>query len=583
MKTSFKLKALAVAIAALAGTQSAHAITPWQTGTLTAADASVTQNFGTPDIKIYTSGGAAQDKAYASAVINVLAEPGTVDSFEDDNAGTVGGRFAGYYFVGRTTAGPGGIPAALPTGLAGKKIYLEKRSLGAAGYGVVPLAGNIALDHLDIFLASSNGLNGSGSAAAWTANGTNKYKASIVTGTATQAAWGNYLISTASDGGFIGVDAEALLLPGTQNYPAPVKEVSTNVATSPWNLNYKITDLAATRIPTGGLVYGIGVTLDLYKALQIAQWKTGQLPADTGTKIGEYTDAKYIPSLSRNFLASLLSGQVTNWANVQFRDIVTNPSTPAVYSLSQIPTIAGYPALAAPTKYTVGVGRRNTGAAIGAVGYAKLLNYPFTPSSFAPASDTAALSKASAEPYVASPGGASATDNLLKDWQAGTNVSTLNYSATGKLWGFALHSGDRNAAAAGVTPSQNWRYIKIDGYTGTIDNVASGNYPYWAEGEVLIQPTIGTDKTNLLTAFANALHSTAVAADINPTLVQPYGQSGVFATSKTDNINTTANVPFNVADPVVNLTHFNGTSTHLGVVPRPFKNAASIAVVLELQ
>jgi hypothetical protein len=571
MKTSFKLKALAIAVAALAGTQSAHALVPW-TDT-------------TPDLKIYTSGGAAQDKAYASAVINVLAEPGTVDSFEDDNAGTVGGRFAGYYFVGRSTAGPGGIPAALPAGLAGKKIYLEKRSLGAAGYGVVPLAGNIALDHLDIFLASSNGLAGSGQAAAWLANGTNKYKsaASIVTGIAGQGAWGNYLISTVSDGGFIGVDAEALLQPGTQNYPAPIKELSTNLVTAPWPTTLKVTDLAAARIPTGGLVYGIGVTLDLYKALQIAQWKTGQLPADAGTKIGEYTDPKYIPSLSRNFLASLLSGQVTNWANVQFRDIVTNPSTPAVYSLSQIPTIAGYPALAAPTKYTVGVGRRNTGAAIGAVGYAKLLNYPFTPNSFAPAVDTGSLVKATAEPYVTSPGGAAATDNLLKDWQAGTNVSTLNYSATGRLWGFALHSGDRNAAAANATPTQNWRYIKIDGYTGTIDNVASGNYPYWAEGEVLIQPTIGTDKTNLLTAFGNALHNTAVAADINPTLVQPYGQSGIFATSKTDNTNTTANVPFNVADPVVNLTHFNGTSTHLGIVPKPFKNAASTAIVLELQ
>ncbi len=573
MKTSFKLKALAVAVAALAGTQSAHALLPW-----TPADA-------TPDLKIYTSGGAAQDKAYASAVINVLAEPGTVDSFEDDNAGTVGARFAGYYFIGRTTPGAGGIPAALPAGLSGKKIYLEKRSLGAAGYGVVPLAGNVALDHLDIFLASSNSLAGSGSAAAWTANGTNKYKsvASIVTGTAGQGAWGNYLISRVSDGGFIGVDAEALLQPGTQNYPTPIKELSTNANTAPWISTYKITDLGAARIPTGGLVYGIGVTLDLYKALQIAQWKTGQLPADAGTKIGEYTDAKYIPSLSRNFLASLLSGQVTNWANVQFRDIVTNPSTPAVYSLSQIPTIAGYPVLAAPTKYTVGVGRRNTGAAIGAVGYAKLLNYPFTPSSFVPAADTPSLSKTTAEPYVTSPGGAAATDNLLKDWQAGTNVSGLNYLPTGKLWGFALHSGDRNAAAANVTPTQNWRYIKIDGYTGTIDNVASGNYPYWAEGEVLIQPTIGTDKTNLLTAFGNALHSTAVAADINPTLVLPYGQSGIFATSKTDNVNTTTNDPFNVADPVVNLTHFAGGSTRLGIVPRPFKNGASTAVVLELK
>lgn len=570
MNSSMQLKTLAVAVSLLAGTQSAQAITPWDNPT--------------PDLKAYTSGGAAQDKAYASAVLNVLAEPGTLDTFEDDNNGTIGARFAGYYFIGRSTAGAGGIPAALPAGLAGKKIYLEKRSLGAAGYGVVPLASNIAIDHLDIFKSATlTGVVGSGTVGAWVANGTNKYKAAITTANAngTQSSWSNYLISTPSDGGFIGVDAESLLQPNTQNYPAPVKEISTNALTGPWNSTYTVNDLAATRLPTGGLVYGIGVTLDLYKALQVAQWKSGQLPADTDTKLGEYTDARYIPNLSRNFLGSLLSGEIKSWNNIKFTDAGTNTT----YALSDVAKATasgglGYTTLA-PTKYTVGVGRRNTGAAIGAVGYAKLLNYPFTPNSNTPAADTPALSKATAEPYVTSPGGAGATDNLLKDWQAGTNISTLNYSATGKLWGFALHSGDRNAAAANATPAQNWRYIRIDGYTGTIENVASGNYPYWAEGEVLIQPALGANKTNLLTAFADALKSSAVISDINPTLVQPYGQSGVFATTRTDNVATT--IPFDAANPVVGLTHFSGTSTHLGIVPKPYKNAISPAAVLELK
>ena len=576
MKKSIKLKTLVAAVSLLAGTQSAHALTPWSAGN------------AIPDLKVYTSGGAAQDKAYASAVINVLAQPGTVTTFEDDNAGTVGGRFAGYYFTGRTTAGPGGVPAALPVGLAGKKIYLEKRSLGAAGYGVVPLAGNIALDHLDIFKASSNALAGSKAAAAWIANGTNKYKtaASLVTGTAGQGAWGNYLVQVPSDGGFIGVDAESLLQPGTQNYPVPVKELSTNLPTAPWTTTYKIANLTAARIPTGGLVYGVGVTLNLYKALQIAQSKTGQLPLIAGTtELGQYTNPKYIPSLSRNFLASLLSGQIKSWDDVKFTDTVTNPAAPVTYSLSQVAqTVNGLGATTlAPTKYTVGVGRRNNGAAIGAVGYAKLLNYPFTPSSNAPALDTPALGKLTAQPYVASPGGASATDNLLKDWQAGTNVSGLNYSATGKLWGFAVHSGDRNGAAANANPAQNWRYIRVDGYTGTIENVASGNYPLWAEGEVLVQPNLLPAKTQLLTAFGKALSTAVVAGDINPGLVQPYGQSGVFATSRTDNVNTALNVPFDKANAIVNLTHFNGTSTHLGIVPKPYKNAATPKNVIELK
>lgn len=579
MKHTKQLKVLTVAVSLLAGIQSAQAITPWTTGN------------STPDFKIFTSGGAAQDKAYQSAVLKVLAEPGTLDIFEDDKAGTIGGQFAGYYFIGRSTPdATAGIPA-LPTGLAGAKIYLEKRSLGAAGYGVVPLAGNIALDHLDIFLSASSDWSANGTASGGAGNVASKYKtlSSIVTGLANAS---SYFTSVPSDGGFIGVDAEALLQPNTQNYPVPVKEISTNATTTPWPTTYKIGNLAATRVPTGGLVYGVGVTLDLYKALQIAQARSGSLPADAETtKLGEYTDPKYIPSLSRNFLADLLTGKVTNWGNVKFVDRVNAGNN--VYSLAQVATAntatlgstpngLGFTALA-PSKFTVGVGRRNSGAAIGAVGYAKLLGYPFTPNSVPPATDTPALSKATAEPYVTSPGGASATDNLLKDWQAGTNVSTLNYSATGKLWGFALHSGDRNGAAAGVAPSQNWRYVRVDGYTGTIENVASGNYPYWAEGEVLIQPSIGTDKTNLLQALGDAFRHSAVANDVNTALVQPYGQSGVFATSRTDNVDTT-NIPFDaVAKPIVSLTHFNGTSTHLGLVPQIYKNGATTTSTIELK
>ena len=578
MKKYTKL-ATAVSLALLGSTQYAHAILPWTVGN------------NIPDLKVYTSGGAAQDKAFASAVINVLAEPGTVDTFEDDNAGTVGGRFSGYYFIGRSTVGPGGVPAALPVGLAGKKIYLSKRSLGAAGYGVVPLINSVALDQLDIFKASATvpATAGSITAAAWIANGANKYKsaASIVTGTVGQGSWANYLVQVPSDGGIIGVDAESLLQPGTQNYPVPVKEVSTNLATTPWLTTYTITNLTAARIPTGGLTYGVAVTLDLYKALQIAQSKTGELPVDAGTtQLGQYTNPNYIPTLSRNFLASLLSGQITSWDNVKFVDKVTNPLVPTTYSLAQVAQAApgGLGATTiAPTKYTVGVGRRNTGAAIGAVGYAKLLNYPFTPLSNAPALDTPALTLATAEPFVASPGGAAATDNLLKDWQAGTNVSGLNYSATGKLWGFALHSGDRNGAAANVAPTQNWRYVRVDGYTGTIENVASGNYPLWAEGEVVVKAGLLAAKTNLLSAFGAALSSPIVAGDINVALVQPYGQAGVFATSRTSNVNTSTNIPFDKANAIVNLTHFNGTSTHLGIVPKPFKNAATPINVQELK
>ena len=67
MNGSIKVKTLAVTISLLAGSQSALALTPWVNGT--------------PDVLVYTSGGAAQDQAYAAAVAKKLAAPGSLDTF----------------------------------------------------------------------------------------------------------------------------------------------------------------------------------------------------------------------------------------------------------------------------------------------------------------------------------------------------------------------------------------------------------------------------------------------------------------------------------------------------------------------
>lgn len=582
MNHALKLKTLAVAVSLLAGSESALALTPW--------------THGTPDVVVYTSGGAAQDQAYGAAVAKKLAAANSLDVFEDDNNGTVGGRFAGYYFTGAAT---------LPANLAGKKIYLEKRSLGAAGYGVVPLAGDIGIDHLNIFLpddAANPGTVGSSNSGAWTANGTRKWKAAITTSGATsgQSSWKNYVISgVKSHGGFLGVDAEALLLNGTQNYPDPVREVSQASGTTPgWSNSLTVANLDSkgiSRHATGGLIYGVGVTLDLYKALQAAQWFSGKLPADANTKIGEYTDERYIPSLNRNFLAALLSGQIKEWSDVKVDD---GSASGLALNDASILSTAG---LTAPSNYKVAVGRRNTGAAIGAVAYAKLLNYPYVANAFPPASNTgnttAVENLATTKPIVKSPAGAKATDNLLVDWQTGSNTSTFNPAAK-KYWGVAVHSGDRNGAQPNNTPAQPWRYVKIDGATPTLANAAAGDYPYWAEGQVLARSeadiaadnlTVGDvggnadAKRALLLEFASALGSADVAVDVNTNLVHPFGQSGIFATTKTDST-ATVSIPFNPANPVIGLSHNSGDGfTHLGIAPTPFKNSATTQNKIELK
>lgn len=555
-----KSNTLALAVSLLAGAQSAYALTPWANGT--------------PQITVYTSGGAAQDKAYGQVVTTTLAAPGTVDTFSDVNpaTGSVGSRWTAYYFTGN---------AKLGAGLAGKKILLEKRSYGAAGYGVVPLVANVALEHLKI-----TGL----SQADWDVNGTQQWKKTI---DGTNAA--TYLVKTFSDGGFLGVDPDILLKPRTENYPTPVNELSTGLPELNWPLTLKQVPRTGangfTVVPTGGLVYGVAVTQDLYKVLQAAQKRAGTLPSSV--VIGSYDEGS-LPNLNRNVLASLLAGKVGAWDQVKIVD-KTDGDTVKTLLDSSILDDAG---VSEPYKESttganltpVAVGRRNNGAAIGAVAYAKFLNYPGTQNAFPPAPKTVdnAVDEDATLPIVKSPGGASDTGNLLKDWQNGTNATGYNNVADGlgyaKRWGIAINSADRNSSVtADGTGGDPWRYIRIDGYAPTLENVAAGVYPHWAEGSVIYRTKKAGDpqwavKTKLLKAFADDLGSPTVANAVNTT--QAWGKTGIFATTA-DPRGFTASVPFNTSNPVVPLTHNNGGSTHADIVPVVNNAVSDLAIQLK--
>lgn len=555
-----KSNTLALAVSLLAGAQSAYALTPWANGA--------------PQITVYTSGGAAQDKAYGQVVTTTLAAPGTVDTFSDVDpaTGSVGSRWTAYYFTGN---------AKLGAGLAGKKILLEKRSYGAAGYGVVPLVANVVLEHLKI-----TGL----SQADWDVGGTQQWKKTIDGANAA-----TYLVKTVSDGGFLGVDPDILLKPGTENYPTPVNELSTGLPEFNWPLTLKEVPRtganAFTVVPTGGLVYGVAVTQDLYKVLQAAQKRAGTLPSSV--VIGSYDEAS-LPNLNRNVLASLLAGKVGAWDQIKIID-KTDGDTVKTLLDSSILDDAGVPepykeSTTGANLTPVAVGRRNNGAAIGAVAYAKFLNYPGTQNAFPPASKTIdnAVDEDATLPIVKSPGGASDTGNLLKDWQNGTNATGYNNVVDGlgyaKRWGIAINSADRNSSVtADGTGGDPWRYIRIDGYAPTLENVAAGVYPHWAEGSVIYRTKKASDgqwavKTKLLKAFADDLGSPTVANAVNTT--QAWGKTGIFATTA-DPRGFTASVPFNTSNPVVPLTHKNGGSTHADIVPVVNNAVSDLAIQLK--
>ncbi len=536
---------LAFAISLLLGSQVSYALTPWQDGA--------------PEIIIYTSGGAAQDKAYGEVVKKTLSSSGTLDIFDDVNPknSNVGSRWTSYYFIGSDKLG---------AGLAGKKIILEKRIAGAAGYGVLPVVTQVAIEHLNI--ASSK-------ASDWTANGTNQWKAEISSTNGSK-----YLTKKVSDAGFLGIDPNALLKPGTENYPVPVNEVITGKPESKWMTNIKSVPSQFNVIPTGGLVYGVGVTQDLYQVLQVAQKRAGILPSTV--KVGGYSESD-LPTLNRNVLGSFFAGKIGNWEQFTFVDQATGKTKSLLDE--DVLTEAG---VAKPSKNAdkltpVGVGRRNNGAAIGGVAYAKLLNYPGSANSIPPAQPTAnkATDESVALPIVKSPTGTSDTGNLLKDWQAGTNVSGYNNVVDGagnaRIWGLAFNSADRNnSVKADGTGGDAWRYIKVDGYAPTLTNVAAGNYPLWAEGTFIYLKKNAKDglwesKTKLLKTLADDLGSPTVANSVNTT--QPWGKTGIFATTA-DPRGFVNDVPFQDANPVVPFSHIGSDGiVHLEVAPVADSNA----------
>lgn len=568
---ALKINKLAVGLAMLVGAQSAYALTPWANGAPPAANT------------IYVSGGAAADLAYAQVVNDVLAVPGTLDVFGDATSSSstnFGSRWLVYYFTGSAATGA----------LAGQPIAIVKRSLGAAGYGVIPVINStpIPLEELDIstLLAPGGG-------------NTTVFSEPTTTPQTIPTAAGNYRVVVTSanaatllplknsDAGILGVDAKLLLRPGTKNYPTTVARVGAGSDTFPTNLSSLPGNI--TQVSTGGLVYGVGVTTDLYKVLQAAQKRAGQLPAST--VIGDYTNEANIPSLPRNFVGSLIAGKIKLWDEVKVVDKV--PGSPTLnqgipLTDSKILGDAGVslPTVNAAGKVQVAVGNRNAGAAIGAIAYAKFLGYPWTAGAFGPPINPTnnALDNTSA-PIIKDPGGSTATGNLLNDWAVGANTSGLN-TPSAKRWGVAVNDATRNTSGTyGVNPEtagkQNWRYIRIDGYLPTIANIASGGYPHWGEGALLYNSsTIDSAKKTVLDALASGLGSPTIAAGVNSSIQHTWGTTGVFAFTKTSASYTT-DIPFNVNNPVVGYTHNNGTAILDEITPVISDSARANGVLLQ--
>ncbi|MDO9106871.1 MAG: hypothetical protein Q7U57_18165 [Methylovulum sp.] len=538
-----KLTTLAISVSLSLGTQAAYALTPWA--------------FGAPNITIRVSGAVAQTKAYTQAVTSALAAADTVDTFNDVDAvtGSIGSNWTAHYFYGHANLG---------TGLAGKKILLVRRTRGGTGYGVIPLINSIPLEHLNIV-----GLP----ASAWVADGTKAWKQTISAANASQ-----YLTKKVSDGGLLAVDPNSVLKPGTESYPDQQNELTTGAPEPNWPLNLTQVNTATYSVlPTAGLVYGVAVTQDLYKVLQAAQKRAGNLSGNV--VIGNYTETD-MPNLNRNVVASLLAGKIGAWDQFKIVDKTDNNTVKSLLDnsiLTDAGVSAPYQESTTGSNLTpVALGLRNNGAATSVLAYSVFLNYPDTKKAFGPAPKTAdnAVDEDASLPIVKQPIIISDTGTLLKDWQNGTNILGFNNvkdgAAFAKRWGIAINTADKNnAVTANGTGGDPWRYIRIDGYAPTLENVAAGVYSYWSEGVVLYRTNKSGDpqwalKTKVLKTLADNLGSPAIAGAVNTT--QAWGKTGTFATTA-DPRGFTASIPFNTSSPVAAFTHKNGGTISTAIVP----------------
>lgn len=538
-----KLNTIATGIALLIGSHGASALTPWANGA--------------PNITIRLSGAVAVNKAYTQVVTDILAAPNSLDTFNDADAvtGSVGSNWTAHYFSGNANLG---------AGLAGKKILLVRRTRGGTGYGVIPQISSIPLEHLNIV-----GLP----ASAWIADGTKAWKQTISSANAAK-----YLRKNVSDGGILAVDPNSVLKPGTDDYPDQQVELTTGLPETVWPLNLtQINPAAFTMIPTSGLVYGVAVTLDLYKVLQAAQKRAGSLPGSV--VIGNYSETD-MPNLNRGVVASLLAGKIGAWDQIKIVD-KTDGNTVKTLLDSDILADAG---VSAPYKESttgsnltpVALGLRNNGAATSVLAYSVFLNYPAAKNAFRPAAKTEnnPVDEDASLPIVKEPIIISDTGALLKDWQNGTNILNFNNVVDGaafaKRWGIAINTADKNTSVTATgTGGDPWRYIRIDGYAPTLENVAAGVYNYWSEGVVLYRTAKPADlswalKTKLMKTLAEGLGSPAIAGKAVTT--QAWGKTGSFATTA-DPRGFTASIPFDTANPVVPFTHKNNGVIHTELVP----------------
>jgi hypothetical protein len=503
--TNFRLNAVALALLA---SSSAWALTP--------AD-------GTPDLVLYIPGSQANDPAFGfpvngAAVANAVCEQSFSSSATNNDTvtsthvyfqGGVNDNYSAIYCYTNDTIIQGilGAGYSLTSGTGSNhrsKLLISRRRLGASGVGLDAVAHGTALTYL-----------GPSNLSSCTFVGSNSY----TSGGATYQF--NYTCPSVTSG----LSATA----ATSDVTPDVFYATDNIATGTTAI---LSSQINNSVAIGGHIIGTPVTLQLRNALQYAEIVTGMLPSScltvttttTNTNSVGNESAACVPSLSREQLASIFSGAITDWTQFQ----VTSTENLAQVVAAGI--TAGVAGLTTPRDTIVHFCRREPGAGQQVAMLSTVLQYPCL------GSNAPSLANQYAGSNVVYATSLGAVDKCLTDFNSGTNgyFGTTNTTVSqqppatsvphGNQWAISTQTTERNA-----TNGSPYRFIAHDGYLPT-GLEASLNHYRLVGNYSLNWNTTDANSVTLLTAIAtySGLPST-IAARNGSLSNQTFGQAGYVA------------------------------------------------------
>lgn len=304
--------------------------------------------------------------------------------------------------------------------------------------------------------------------------------------------------------------------------------------------------------PMAALTFGIPVTNALYGALQRAQDLDDDLDGD-GLVEGASEDATAeqiednMPSLTREQIASLMKGATASWANVFFGGAALTTYTPA------------------PSDSRVAICRRQNGSGTQAQLNALFLNVPCSGAAEFPSADNTQCTSPTGTQGtlpICTIGGAFTGYADLRGVTSGQAIVHEN-SGSGNVATCLDQLNDANRWAIGIQSmerhSTKSSFIKINGVSPTLENVATGQYFDWAATSMQWRNTtvagIAAPTGNelaVLNQLRNDFGKASVLNPLNGTFDAGFGRVGFLSL-------TGATRPFSETAPVMQYTR--GSST----------------------